>query len=284
MSASLNKLLHFPIVKIIIGVAFCFTMLVVIKNFAVKPFLYAVIPDRVTADTIKNYISSTIMVFSYFFLFRFYERREITELSIKKIPKEFAGGLALGFSMISLAILILFLLGYYKAFSISNSSYMLEPFSFLFTAAVFEEVFYRLIVYRVIEEWLGTWWALVLMTVVFATPHFFNPNISPLAVLAMLVFSITTGVIYTYSKSLWLPFAFHLGWNFAQPFYGSNLSGLEDIGSIIKSKFTGPEWLTGSKFGIEDSILSILFLAGLSVILLYVCFKKGKIRPYGVNK
>jgi len=280
MNSSLTKLLHFPIVKIILGVAFCFVMLVVIKDFAVKPVLYAVIPDRITADTIKNYISATIIVLSYFFLFRFYERREITELSIKKIPKEFAGGLALGFSMISLGILILFLLGYYRPVSIANSSYMLEPFSFLFTAALFEEVFYRLIVYRIIEEWLGTWWALVLMTVVFATPHFFNPNISPLAVVAMLVFSVTTGVIYTYSKSLWLAFAFHLGWNFAQPFYGSNLSGLEDIGSIIKSKFNGPEWLTGSKFGIEDSVLSILFLTGLSVVLLYFCFKQGKISLY----
>ena len=34
-------------------------------------------------------------------------------------------------------------------------------------------------------------------------------------------------LIDTPSGPNWSPFAFHLGWSFAQPFYGSSLSGLE---------------------------------------------------------
>lgn len=59
-------------------------------------------------------------------------------------------------------------------------------------------------------------------------------------------------------KLIWLPFAFHVGWNFAQPFYGSNLTGLEDMGRIIDDRFTGSELVTGGGIGIEGSIFTIL--------------------------
>ena len=70
---------------------------------------------------------------------------------------------------------------------------------------------------------------------------------------------------------------FHLGWNFAQPFYGSNLSGIEDIGSIIKARYEGPELLIGSRFGIEDSILSVLFISIIGIVFLQLSRKEGKI-------
>jgi len=76
-----------------------------------------------------------------------------------------------------------------------------------------------------------------------------------------------------------LPFAFHLGWNFAQSFYGSNLSGLQDVGVIFQSKFNGPELLTGTIYEIEDSIFSIFFLLVVSIVFLYLCIKGGKIVP-----
>jgi hypothetical protein len=68
-----------------------------------------------------------------------------------------------------------------------------------------------------------------------------------------------------------------LGWNFSQPFYGSTLSGTNDMGSIVQSKFNGPELLTGGAFGIENSIItqSLLLLIGIAFYLL--AKKEGKI-------
>ncbi|MGH2566384.1 MAG: hypothetical protein ACRDE5_17835, partial [Ginsengibacter sp.] len=82
--------------------------------------------------------------------------------------------------------------------------------------------------------------------------------------------------MYTYTKRLWLPFAFHLGWNFAQPFYGSNLSG-EKTSHIINAVFKGPPLLIGSEFGIEDSIFSLIFLLLLCLLFLYLSIKSRKI-------
>ena len=81
----------------------------------------------------------------------------------------------------------------------------------------------------------------------------------------------------SYTKRIWLPYFFHIGWNFSQPFYGSNLTGTNELGSIIQSKFTGPELLTGGTFGIENSIFTASFLLLIGIILYYLAKKEGKI-------
>jgi membrane protease YdiL (CAAX protease family) len=277
MNLSFRKLLNFPVSRIVIGTVFCFGILVGVQNFITKPVFYKIMPTKTIADTIRNYISVAVLLLSYLYLFRYYEKRKITELSAKQLPKEFIGGFILGFSILSLVILILYFFGYYKAIGISDYSFLLAPFSFLVIAALFEEVFFRLIAYRILEEWLGTYWALFVIVILFTVPHLFNNHVSVLVVLTILLFSFAVAIMYTYTRRLWLPFAFHLGWNFAQPFYGSNLSGEEGIGSLIKARFQGPAVFNGSAFGIEGSIFTVIFLTILSATLLYFCTRDNKI-------
>jgi membrane protease YdiL (CAAX protease family) len=85
------------------------------------------------------------------------------------------------------------------------------------------------------------------------------------------------GMMFIYTKRIWLPYFFHLGWNFSQPFYGSTLSGTNEMGSIIQSKFNGPELLTGGAFGIENSIITGSFLLFIGIALYYLAKKEGKI-------
>jgi membrane protease YdiL (CAAX protease family) len=273
----IKKVLYFPITRIIAGIAICFTILVGVQNFIAKPIFHALVPSKEIADTLIHYLSVVVLLLSYQMLFRIYEKRKITELSLKYLPKEFTGGLISGFSTLSLVVLILYILGYYRASGISNYSYLLAPLSFLVAAALLEEVVFRLIIYRILEQWIGTYWALIISAIIFMAPHLFNNNISALSVLFLFLFGFAHGTMYNYTKRLWLPFAFHLGWNFAQPFYGSNLSGIQDMESIVKGTFKGPLLLTGSAFGMEDSLLSIGLLVIISVVFLHYSIKKGKI-------
>ncbi|MEO8406501.1 MAG: CPBP family intramembrane glutamic endopeptidase [Chitinophagaceae bacterium] len=277
MNRTFSKVLYFPITRIITGTVICFLLLVGVQNFVTKPILESAISSKPIADTIVNYISVAVLLLSYFYLFRIYERRKITELSRANLMKELFGGFILGFAILSLVILILYLSGYYSIMSVSGLSYMLAPFSVLVVAALLEEIVFRLLVYRIFENWLGTYISLFIIAVVFEVPHWFNNNVTFLSVILGLIFGFAHGIMYTYTKRLWLPLGFHLGWNFAQPFYGSNLSGLDDIGSIIKAKFSGPTLLTGTVYGIEDSIFSIVLLAMVSVLFLYFSIKKNRI-------
>ncbi|KQC30854.1 hypothetical protein AAY42_13870 [Flagellimonas eckloniae] len=276
MKPTLKKIIHFPIVKIVLGIAICLGVLIGIQNLVTKPMVYHLIDYKPIGDTIINYFSVIVLLVSYFYFFKLFEKREIKELSKTNLKTELFGGFLFGFLVLSFVILILYLLGYYSIDGISDLSYLLAPFSFLVLAALIEEVFFRLIIYRIIEKWIGTYLALLLISIIFTVPHLFNDNVTLLSILLLLTFGFAHSIMYTYTKRLWLPFAFHLGWNFAQPFYGSNLSGTEEE-HIINSNFDGPVLLIGSEFGIEDSILSIILLLIVCIIFLRLSIRQKKI-------
>ena len=111
MNVTIKRVLYFPITKIIIGIVVCFSLFVVIQNFVLKPFFYSIIQDKNIADPIIHCFSIIVLLAAYYYLFRLYDKRKITELSIKYLLKEMFGGFILGFSTISLSIFILYLLG-----------------------------------------------------------------------------------------------------------------------------------------------------------------------------
>lgn len=276
MNQSIKKILHFPITNILIGIIICFSLLVGIQNFVSKPILYNIFENKNIADPIVHCISVIVLLTGYYWLFKFYDKREISELSIKHLPKEMFGGFAIGFLTISLTILILFLFNYYEVFSISTENYSLKLFGALVVAALIEDLFIRGIIIRKCEIWLGTNLSIII-GMLFETWHIFNDNANLLSFFYDLIWGFTLAMLFIYTKRIWLPFFFHLGWNFAQPFYGSNLTGLDDMGSIIQSKFIGPEIFTGGAVGVENSIFTMTSLLLIGVTLYYLAKKEGKI-------
>lgn len=276
MNTAIKRFLHFPIIRIVVGIVVCFSLFIVVQNFVSKPFFYNIIEDKNIADTLIHLVSFLVLLSSYYFLFRWYEKREIKELSIKHLPKEMFGGFIIGFSAISLPIFILYLLGYYQIIKISTEDYSLELFMTLVVAALIEDLFTRALVLRELENWLGTNIAILIIMLI-ETYHIFNPNTTLFSFFVSLCWGFTMSMFFVYTKRVWLPFFFHLGWNFAQPFYGSNLTGLDDMGKIIHSKFEGPVLFTGGGVGIEDSIITVFILFSIGLFLYYRSHKEGKI-------
>lgn len=282
MNASLKRVLYFPVTKIIIGISVCFSLFVVIQNFVSKPFLYMIIQDKGIADPIIHFVSVLVLLLGYYYLFRLYDNRKITELSLKYLPKDMFGGFALGFLTISLSVSILYFLDYYQFYAITTDHYSIRLFGLLVVAALIEDLFFRGIIIRECENWLGTNITLVI-GMLFETDHLFNPNANLFSVFFILVWGFTMSMLYVYSKRIWLPFFFHVGWNFAQPFYGSHLTGLDDMGSIIQSEFIGPELFTGGAVGVEGSIFTTVFLLLIGIILYVLAKKEGKIIKKGAT-
>jgi membrane protease YdiL (CAAX protease family) len=276
MNVIFKRVLYFTITKIIAGITVCFSLFVVIQNFVLKPFFYSIIPNKSIADPIIIFISVIVLLVSYYYLFRLYDKREVTELSLKNLPKEMFGGFLFGFFTISLSISILYLLGHYQAFSITTSHYSARLFTVLLFAGIVEDLFHRGLIVRVIEDWLGTHIAIAIAMLV-ELQHIFNTNSDLFSFSVDLIWGFTMAMMFIYTKRIWLPYFFHIGWNFAQPFYGSNLTGQNDFGTMIQSKFTGPELLTGGEFGIENSIFTPSFLLVIGIVLYYLAKKEGKI-------
>lgn len=276
MKQLIKKILYFPITKIIVGIVVPFSLFVVIQNFVLKPLFYSIIQDKSIAAPIIHCVSMVVLLSAYYYLFRFYDKRKITELSIKYLPKEMFGGFLFGFLTISLSTFILYLLGFYRVISISTTDYSIKFFTVLMLAALVEDLFHRGLIVRVCENWLGTHLTLVIAMFV-ELQHIYNPNSNLFNLFYYLIWGFTMAMLFIYTKRIWLPYFFHIGWNFAQPFFGSNLTGTNDMGTIIQSKFNGPELLTGGAAGIEGSIFTALFLLIIGIILYYLAKKEGKI-------
>ena len=239
MNTFIKKVLYFPITKIVVGIVVPFSLFVLIQNFVLKPFFYSIIQDKNIANPIIHCLSFIVLLTAYYYLFRFYDKREVTELSTKHLLKEMFGGFFFGFLTISLVIFILYLLGYYQTMSISTAHYPIKFFTVLMFAAIVEDLFHRGLIVRVCENWLGTHLTLVIGMLVELQQHFFNPNSNLFSHSGSLIWGFTMGMMFIYTKRIWLPFFFHLGWNFSQPFYGSNLTGLND--TVVLTIFSRPQ-------------------------------------------
>lgn len=272
------KFFQFPLVKIIMGYALCFGFVALVQRFLLKPFLYFVIENVVVADSFRYFLSLFILLGAYYCFTRFYEGRKCYELQLVNWKREIFGGFILGFSCIAFSILILSLLGNYHFIDISLDGYNVKLFMLLLLAALLEDLLTRALALRIAEQWLGSYMALAIL-VSEELLHLFNDNVSTtfFSVTLFLLWGFSMGILFIYSKRVWLPFAFHVGWNFAQPFFGSNLTGLEDMGKIINATFEGPDFITGGAVGIEDSIFTTCILLAVGITFLYLSIKEGKI-------
>jgi CAAX protease family protein len=277
-----HRILHFPFTKILIG------LIVLGVIVGVGQTLTQKILDltSITKD-LKNLIGGVFVailaIISYSFLFKFYEKRKVTEFSKKGIVRNLTIGIALGAILQSLTILVIYLKGGYSVVSINPVIFIIPPLTMGFTSAIFEEILLRGIIYRITEEKLGSYFALIISSALFGVMHFANPNSSLTAGIGLAIQAgLLLGAAFIYSRSLWFPIAIHFAWNFTQSaIFGANVSGNTVSKTLITSKIQGAEWFTGGQFGPEGSVQATLFCLIATVILMILSHKEGKIiKPY----
>src|SRR5262249_19893639 len=120
---------------------------------------------------------------------------------------------------------------------------------------IFEEVAVRGIVFRQLEQALGTWLAMIASALFFGFGHRNNPGATWVSSLAI---AIEAGGLlaaaYVATRSLWLPIGLHWAWNFFEgPVWGSPVSGI-GLPVLANARFPGPRLLTGGDFGPEAGL------------------------------
>ena len=277
-----QKILHFPLTKIIIGLIVCGGIVGVGQTLIQKTIDLTSI-DKDLKNLIGGIFVTILAIISYTYLFKFYEKRKITEFSKNDIIKNLTIGIVLGVILQSLTILVIYLKDGYSVISINPVLFIIPPLTMAFTSAVFEETLFRGIIFRIIEEKLGSYIALIISALIFGALHLTNPNSSlstgiGLAIQAGLLLA----AAYIYSRNLWFPIAIHFAWNFTQSaIFGANVSGNEISKTLITSKIEGAEWFTGGQFGPEGSIQATVFCLIAAIILLIISHREGKIiKPY----
>lgn len=200
-------------------------------------------------------------------------RRPPAELAPRRLHL-LLGGLALGAGLFVLVYGVLVLTGTYRL-SVGNApidqSWWAGAYLVAVGAGIGEELLFRGMMYRMVEQLLGTWVAVLASALLFGFAHAANPGATTWSSIAIaLEAGLLIAFLYAATRSLWMTIGFHAAWNFVQgPVLGVNVSGNE-LPSIFHSTVSGPVWLTGGNFGVEASVVSVSILvlvaAGLAVL------------------
>ena len=201
-----TKFLRFPLTRIVLG----FVVIILVPGIA-QFGVQAVVGDETAfANAIAVIVITTATLLTYYWFVRIIERRNVSELASAHTLKELSAGLLLGTVLFSTTIAILWLLGYYQVSAVNGLQSIL-PWLFIgVVSGIFEELLMRGILFRILEESLGTWIAIALSALVFGALHLSNPNATLWAGIAI---TIEAGVMlaaaYVYSRRLWLPIGIH---------------------------------------------------------------------------
>lgn len=223
----------------------------------------------------------------YIGLVRLLERRPVTELALPGMGRELGIGLLIGAGLYTACILILIGLGIYKIDGLNPVSYLLPALALPLSSGIFEELLFRGVLFRIVEEWLGSWISLVVSSMVFGLVHLMNPAAT---LMGAIFISVEAGVLlaaaYMVTRRLWMSMGFHFAWNFTQSgiFSGTVSGGYVEPG-LVKPVIDGPTLLTGGGFGLESSVIAFVLCTVTGVILLVLAARRGHIMPpFGTRK
>jgi len=277
-----KKALHFPLTKIVIGI------LIVGGTVGLGQFLSSQLFNYLFVDVtlhklLKGLITAVLSIFSYAVLFRFYEKRILTELSTKGLGRNLALGILLGSGLQALTIFVIYLNGGFYILGVNPVLFLLPALIMAFSSAIFEEVLVRGIIFRTLEEKLGSYIALFISALIFGAMHLGNPNSTLSAAVGLaLQAGLFLAAAFIWSRNLWFPIAIHFAWNFTQAgIFGATVSGNNIGKSLFTTKIEGAEWYTGGAFGPEGSIQATVFCLVATCLLILLSHRQSRIiKPF----
>ncbi len=272
-----GKIRNFPLIRIFIALVFLAPILAV--NAAIVLLVIEKLPEP--AATYVDIARLTVSFFAFLFMWQLYcgmiEKRDAYELSGKGSLAEFLFGVVIALSIVGLTVFVLYSAGVYSIAHFNANLILVTSFAMYMTGSLMQELFARLIIYRLTEEWLGTWVAIAISAAIFGLAHAANPNQTAISTFTLVITSFVFIGPFLLTRRVWMILGVHFGWNFTQTgIFGMPNSGIPIPGWITPA-LEGPEWLTGGSVGIENSALTVGLSLVVSALLLIAAVKRGQI-------
>ena len=272
----LRKIVDFPLVAMLIAVIIvivCFTVALLVGKFVLPP-----IPGF-SLDMKFDLVAIPLLIAAYELIIRHLGDTRRDDYRDPAWLRRLGLGLGAGFLVFSISVGIAALLGLYRITGEGDASALLAA---LLASAIFpaisEELLFRGILFRWLEEFGGSWVALLLTSAFFGASHLMNPHASPIAAIGIaLEAGVMLGAAYMLTRSLWLPMGLHAAWNFTQgEIYDIPVSGM-NVHGLVRARLTGDPLLTGNGFGLEASIITIVVATLFGLGLLWLAVRKGQV-------
>lgn len=260
-----ERLIQHPIVRILLAVLFLAPAL------AVRNLTMILLVDRLVSPTAEivgdlvEVIAVVLIVACYRLYTRRVERREPAEVMGPGAAAEFGRGALLALALVAGTVVLMAVTGAYAVGSAGSPWILLHAALLFGTGALVQVMFFRVILFRLVEELAGTWIAFATISIVFGAAHALNGNLTPTAFLSLTVGDGLFVAAFVLTRRVWLVWGLHAGWNFFQDgLFGMPNSGVTKLPSWLVPRLGGPDWLSGGSFGLEASLvaLALTLLAG----------------------
>jgi membrane protease YdiL (CAAX protease family) len=220
-----------------------------------------------------------LVLWLYAWVVRRFEKRPVDELARPRAVTRLLGGAAGGLGHAAVTIGTIALLGGYQVIGWGTIAGALTIVGMMCAVAVAEEVLFRGMILRLLQQRLGTWIALAGSAVLFGLIHLLNPGATLWGAVAIAVEAgLMLGAAFVATGSLWLPIGLHLGWNVAlAAIFGTVTSGSDVQGALLTAVTHGPVWLTGGAFGPEASLIAVAACSIVTTVLLVWAHRNGRI-------
>ena len=226
-------------------------------------------------------VTAVVAVLVYAWVVRRTERRAPTEVARADAAARITRGVLIGAGMFAAVIVNIAFLGGYHVQGLGSVTGALALLGFMAAAAVTEELLFRGVLFRIVEERTGTWIALLLTGVVFGAMHLLNPDASLWGAIAIAIEAgFMLAACYAATRTLWVPIGLHFGWNFAAAgIFSVVVSGDGQSKGLLDATMSGPALLTGGDFGPEGSLYTVAAGVGLTLVFMGQARRRGHIVP-----
>jgi uncharacterized protein len=160
---------------------------------------------------------------------------------------------------------VLFACGFFQMTSSRGWSAAWGVFGAILVAATLEEITFRGLLFRIVEDRLGTRFALVVSALTFGAMHLANHGARWVTLASVTLLGLMWAELFVVTRNLWATAAHHAAWNATIFVVGLPLSGSEEWQARApwEAVARGSELVTGGAFGPEDSLLNLAVVAAM---------------------
>ena len=231
---------------------------------------------------IKNALLPLLMLALYAGLVHLMEHRPAREIDVRKGLPTFMVGALIGTALMGVFFSTLWGVGMARITGGTGLDGLANELLVPLVTAIGEELLFRVVLFRLVEEMTGTTVAILISAAVFGLSHAANPGATILTITALSAeLGVMLALAYVLTRNIWLAIGIHMSWNFTQGYlFGGSNSGLRDPQSLLHTTLAGPAVLTGGSFGPEGSILTLgLSLVASGVLFVLIIMRKGNWQP-----
>ncbi|MET8665377.1 type II CAAX endopeptidase family protein [Streptomyces tendae] len=265
---------------------FVWQFLAVLAAYAIGGAAIQAVQDNDWLTLVVGLAAAALVIYVYAWVVRKTERRQALDVALEGAGAKFGWGTLIGAGMFSAVIVNLFTSGHYEVDGLGSVQGAIGLVGFMAGAAATEEIVYRGVLFRIIEEHIGTYLGLGLTGLVFGLSHLLNEDATLWGAVAIAIEAgFMLAAAYAATRNLWLTIGVHFGWNFAAGgVFSTVVSGNGDSEGLLDATMSGPKLLTGGDFGPEGSVYSVGFGVLLTLVFLWLAHRRGNVVPFGARR